>query len=174
MPKKSSSNSRSQTKSETPKEQGPREMAVKYRDIPRRNKPDFKRAEYNRYGRIKESWRYPKGLDNKCRQKRKGWAIQPNIGYRNPKIIRGLHPSGLQDVLVNNPQELESLNPDIQGVRIAKSVGLQKRISIQHRADELGLIIFNPSREAIFEESMTDVIDEEVPEKKETKKKNKK
>jgi large subunit ribosomal protein L32e len=169
MPKKSSSGSRSK-----PKEQDPREITATLRDIPRRKKPNFTRRDSYRYDRVKASWRYPKGLDNKSRQKRKGTQIHPGVGYRNPKIIRGLHPSGLQYILVNNEKELEALDPDIQGVRIAKTVGMHKRISIQNRADELGLIIFNPSRITQFDEALIDDIDEEVPEEKKEKKKSKK
>ena len=119
----------------------------------KRKKPSFKRPESSRYVRVKPSWRRPKGLDNKVREKRKGWTRSPNIGYRNPSATRGLHPTGLVDVLVHNPADLDGLNPEIHGVRVAHTVGFRKRLSIRDKADELGILIFNPLKESLeFEE----------------------
>ncbi|MHA1712555.1 MAG: 50S ribosomal protein L32e [Candidatus Ranarchaeia archaeon] len=128
--------------------------------------PVFKRGESDRYVRIPSSWRYPKGIDNKSREKRKGWPVQPGIGYRNPRVLRGLHPSGLKDRLVYRPEDLVSLDPDVYGVRIAKTVGIRKRLAILDKADELGLIVFNPSRVEAFGgaldvESIEDTIESE-------------
>ena len=119
----------------------------------KRKKPTFHRPESSRYVRIKQSWRRPKGLDNKVREKRKGWMVAPSIGYRNPRATRGRHPTGLVDVLVHNSADLDGLNPEIHGVRVAHTVGFRKRLSIRDRADELGLLIFNPLKESLeFEE----------------------
>ena len=57
-------------------------------------KPKFRRQESWRYKRIDESWRRPRGIDSKMRMKVKGWPPSPNIGYRTPREIRNLHPSG--------------------------------------------------------------------------------
>ncbi|MHA2060043.1 MAG: 50S ribosomal protein L32e [Candidatus Ranarchaeia archaeon] len=124
-----------------------------------RKKPTFKRADsgQTKYkGRVKRSWRQPRGTDNKVRLKLKGYSPQPGSGYQNPRALRGKHPSGYHEVLVNNPTELESVDSDTQAARIAKAVGLRKALLIQDKADELGIIILNPKRaldEELLEES---------------------
>ncbi|MCS7116467.1 MAG: 50S ribosomal protein L32e [Nitrososphaerales archaeon] len=123
--------------------------ALKLREMIKSKKPEFVRQESWRYKRIKESWRRPKGIDNKMRKKVKGWPKIVRIGYRGPVEARGLHPSGLRDVLVHNPKELENLNPETDGARIASSVGLKKRIQIIQRAKELGIRVFNPHIEKV-------------------------
>lgn len=40
-----------------------------------------------------------------------GKSEMPAIGYRTPRAVRDLHPSGYNDVLVHNMAELEDLNP---------------------------------------------------------------
>ncbi len=65
-------------------------------------------------------------------------------GYRGPKKVRGLHPSGFREVLVHNVKELEKLNPEKEAARIARTVGVRKRMAIEKRAEELGIRVLNP------------------------------
>lgn len=119
--------------------------ALKLRKLIKDSKPEFVRQESWRYKRIKESWRKPKGIDNKMRKRVKGWPKIVSIGYGGPAIARGLHPSGLREVLIHNVKELEGLNPETDGIRIASSVGSKKRAQIIQRAKELGIRVFNPN-----------------------------
>ena len=73
------------------------------RDTQKRRQPSFTRLESWRYKRLKGVWRKPKGIDNHMRLKRKGWPKSVTVGYRSPKKVRGLHPSGFY----------EKLNPDL-------------------------------------------------------------
>jgi len=106
-------------------------------------KPDFIRQESWRYVRVKESWRRPRGIDSKMRLKKKGKPLSPNIGYKVPSLVRGRHPSGFIEVLVNNPKELDGVDPERYAVRIASSVGRRKRIEIIRKADKLGIKVLN-------------------------------
>ena len=76
-------------------------------------RPKFVRQESWRYKRLKKSWRKPKGIDNKMKEKRKGYPRMVNIGYRGPKAVRGLHPSGYQVVHVANIYELEEVDKEL-------------------------------------------------------------
>lgn len=67
----------------------------------------------------------------------------PTIGFGSPKITRGLHPSGYQDVLVNNVKELEGLDPSLQAGRISSTVGKRKKELMLEKAKELGIKILN-------------------------------
>tara|TARA_B100000700_G_C14485096_1_gene596973 strand:+ start:103 stop:351 length:249 start_codon:yes stop_codon:yes gene_type:complete len=65
------------------------------------------------------------------------------VGFRGPASVRGLHPSGFEEVLVHNPKEVENVNPETQAVRISSTVGDKKRELIVNKADELKIRVFN-------------------------------
>jgi len=109
-------------------------------------RPKFVRQESWRYGRLHENWRYPRGIDSKMRLRVKGWPKTVNVGYRGPKVVRDLHPSGLRAVLVNTHEDMEKLNPKSDAVRFASTLGRRKRITLFSRAKELGLRVLNPRR----------------------------
>jgi large subunit ribosomal protein L32e len=70
------------------------------------------------------------------------------IGYKNVADARHLHPSGLPEVIVYRPRELEGIDPKGRVIRIAHTVGEKKRVAILERAKELGLRILNPGKPA--------------------------
>ena len=108
------------------------------------SRPDFKRPESWRYKRLETSWRKPKGIDNHQRkQKSRGRPGLVKVGYRGPKIARGLHPSGYTDNLVHNIDGLKKLNPKTDGVRIGHSVGTKKRKELAVKAIEMKFKVFN-------------------------------
>ena len=134
--------------------------------------PYFRRFESWRYVRIHEEWRKPKGVDNHERLSVKGWPHLVKIGYRVPKEVRYLHPSGYMDVLVHNMVELESLSPDTDAARIAAGVGKRKRIELATRAKELGLRVLNGRN--LLSGSKTVTKEEEEQETKAEKKRSRK
>jgi len=108
----------------------------------KRKKPRFLRQEW--WFKNNPKWRRPKGIDSKMRLKKKGKARSPSIGWSSPKAVRGLHPSGYEEVLVHNVKELEAIDPTRQAARIAGTVGARKREAIMARAKELGVKVLNP------------------------------
>jgi len=109
-----------------------------------RSRPKFRRLNTLKLKRIdEESWRKPRGIDNKIKWCRKGYPPLVRVGYRGPKATRGLHPSGLVEVLVHRPEDLEGLTPDVHCVRIAHTVGRRKRLQIIDKAKQLGLRVVN-------------------------------
>jgi large subunit ribosomal protein L32e len=115
--------------------------------------PEFIRQESWRYVRLKESWRRPKGIDNKVRLEVKGWPARVKIGYRSPKEVRGLHPSGLRPILIQNKNQLSELEKikDKVIVIISSKVGKKKKREITEMAKQLGLRFSNPYKEEVFE-----------------------
>ncbi|MCE7742675.1 MAG: 50S ribosomal protein L32e [Candidatus Heimdallarchaeota archaeon] len=107
-------------------------------------RPKFVRQESWRYNRVKKSWRKPKGIDNKMLEKRRGYPSMVSIGYRGPKKVRGLHPSGYQVVHVANIYELEEVDKENEAIIIKHTVGARKRQAILDTASDLGLKIINP------------------------------
>lgn len=108
------------------------------------SRPEFVRQESWRYGRIKPAWRKPKGKDNHQRkQKSRGRPGLVKIGYGGPRNARGLHPSGYTDNLVHSRADLERLDPQRDGVRLAHGVGRKKRADIAEAAAARKFKIFN-------------------------------
>jgi len=123
------------------------ERLLRLRKIMKSKKPKFIRMNSWYLTRIgEETWRRPKGLDNKIRLERKGFPARVKIGYRKPKLVRGLHPSGLKEILVNNVADLVGLDPERYAIRIASTVGRRKRREIIKEAERMGLRILNPGR----------------------------
>lgn len=116
---------------------------LKIREELSKKRPKFIRQESWRYVRIKPNWRRPRGIDSKMRLKKKGYPKSPNVGYRSPKLVRGLHPTGYREVLVYNPNDLEGIDPNRYAIRIAAAVGKRKRLEIVKKADELGIKVLN-------------------------------
>jgi large subunit ribosomal protein L32e len=106
-------------------------------------RPKFRRQEWFRYRKFGDAWRKPQGGQSKLRRHfGYRWNI-PSIGYRGPRAVRGLHPSGFQEILVHNSNQLEGLDATKQAVRIAHGVGTRKREMIEKACDEKGLRILN-------------------------------
>ncbi|MEN3000031.1 MAG: 50S ribosomal protein L32e [Acidilobaceae archaeon] len=109
--------------------------------IRRKRKPEFRRFlawEFWKFER-RDSYRRPKGNDNKMRVEVKGYPPRAKVGYRTRREIRGLHPSGLSPVTVSSKEELERLKPEEHIVYISSSVGLRKKLEIAKAAQEKGL-----------------------------------
>jgi len=127
-------------------------------------RPKFIRQESWRYDRLAENWRKPKGKDNKMRKQVSGVPPMVKVGYRGPRIARGLHPSGYTDNVVHNVAELASLNPKKDAARLGHTVGKRKRIEIVAKATELGIKVLNAGKLALKEKA------EPEPEQKKAKK----
>ena len=107
------------------------------------NRPAFKRQEWFRYQKLGEAWRRPRGIHSKMRRGMKRRPPMVEIGYRGPALVRDLHPSGFEEVLVYNVEGLENIDPKTQAARIGGTVGVKKRIAIENRAKELGIRVLN-------------------------------
>ena len=107
-------------------------------------RPKFVREESWRYKRVKQPWRSPRGKTSRVRRSKKGWPPVVKMGYARPSSIRGLHPSGMREVMVHRPQDLEQIDPKVQAGRIAHTVGENKRLLINDEAERRGIRILNP------------------------------
>ncbi|TFF86343.1 MAG: 50S ribosomal protein L32e [Promethearchaeota archaeon] len=134
----------------------------------RRNKkkknPKFRRVESWRYKRVKNSWRKARGIDSQTRKKTKSGVKSPSVGYRSPKKVRGLHPSGYEEVRVTSVEDLKGLNNKKHAIKISGKLGARKRIPLVEHAQSRGFKILNmgiSQRELeIFESMLQSPIEE--------------
>jgi large subunit ribosomal protein L32e len=110
----------------------------------KRKKPEFKRQGEKNVKRLGRKWRSVRGNQSKLRMHRISRGFIPNVGYGSPKSVRGLHPSGLEEVLVHNVKELEKMDSQKQACRIASNVGKKKRLDVVKKAGEMKIKILNP------------------------------
>ena len=121
--------------------------------------------------KLKENWRRPRGLDHKMRRKIKGWPPTVSVGYKGPKVARGLHPSGYKEVLVHNAKEISNVDPKTEAARIAHTVGKKKRVQIIAEAKKKKVFILNfkPVKESVEKEKEKPEEAEEKPTEKKKK-----
>jgi len=118
-----------------------------------RSQPAFNRQDHHKKGRVPTSWRRPRGTHSKQRQGIKGKGATVEAGYRTPEVVRGLHPSGFEEVSVHNVDDLDGVDGDTQAVRIASGVGARKREHIEEVAEDEGIRVLNPTYEEVEVES---------------------
>ncbi len=140
---------------------------MRVRKVKNQQRPSFARFHSWRYKKLEKSgWRKQRGIDNKTRRKTKTGVKSPEPGYRGPKKIRNLHPSGLEDILVIHLSDFEELNSKFHGIRISSRLGVRKRMAILEYAREKGFKVLNAnlSKDDILDMSPIDDddVDEEI------------
>ena len=121
------------------------ERLLEIRKRMKKKRPSFRRVESWRYDRVKNSWRKARGIDSQTRKKTKSGVKSPSVGYRSPKKIRGLHPSGYQEVRINNKNDIEMLNlsPNKHAIKISGRLGAKKRLDLIDYAQKRNFLILN-------------------------------
>ncbi len=134
-----------------------------------KKKPSFRRVESWRYKRVKDSWRKARGIDSKTRKKKKSGVKSPSVGYRTPKKVRGVHPSGYEEVRVTTLKDLTNLNKKYHAIKISSKLGSKKRVALIDYCQKRGFKILNlgisqkemERLEAIVEAPLSDIEDED-------------
>lgn len=100
-----------------------------------RNKPSFTRQEYPARKKLDKVWRKPKGIHSKMRDKKRGKKVQPTVGWKAPRIVRGLTRDGLVPVMINNLKDIVNLKQTDLAV-ISSKIGMRKKIEILKKLKE--------------------------------------
>ena len=126
------------------------QKALRARREKAKHEPAFRRYHWwYGTGRLSDSWRSLKGIHNKQKVGLKYRPPVVSIGYGKPALSRGLHPSGFQEVMVHNVNELGRVaDPKTQAARIGRTVGGKKHEAIEKAAAERGIRVLNPRRSA--------------------------
>ena len=141
------------------------EKLLKVRSAVKKRKPTYKRVQSHQFAKLSEvKWRRPKGLGNKVRRGRRGKPSMPQVGYKSPKLVRGLHKSGLREVIVNNLEDMKKINLKEQIAVIGAKVGAKKRLELLSYAKEKKISFVNIK-------DIDKAIEQNTKKKKEVKKK---
>ena len=110
------------------------------------HRPLFVRQAAHRYWRIGRdgAWRKPRGLQSK---QRRHYGYRPtvvSIGFRSPRLVRGLTPTGFRPILVETVVEIGRIDPAHEAAIIARTVGTQKRLVLEEAARKRGVHVLNP------------------------------
>ncbi|WP_440945492.1 50S ribosomal protein L32e [Methanosarcina sp. T3] len=116
------------------------------RKVQKGKKPQFKRTCSHKFKRLDDNWRRPRGSQGKQRRKYVSKGALAQVGYGSPAAVKGLHPSGYSDVLISSIAELELVDPSYEAIRIAGTIGAQKKAFILAKAEEAGIKVLNPGR----------------------------
>ncbi|KUO82755.1 MAG: hypothetical protein AT714_04780, partial [Vulcanisaeta sp. OSP_8] len=102
---------------------------MRIRVLMERREPRWMSMDEWRFLRVahRESWRRPKGNDNKIRLEIKGYPKRVKIGYGKPRLVRNLHPTGFKLVTVHRPEDVDKVDPTREAIVIGRTVGLRKR-----------------------------------------------
>ncbi|MDR0767623.1 MAG: 50S ribosomal protein L32e [Methanosarcinales archaeon] len=119
----------------------------KVRKVLKGKKPSFQRQCHHKFKRLTNVWRRPRGLQSKQRRGYKGKGAIATVGYGSPVLTKGLHPSGYDEVMVHNVDDLVLVDPEIEAVRIGGKVGGKKRAAIVEKCKEFNIKVLNPGKE---------------------------
>ncbi|PWN28165.1 putative 60S ribosomal protein L32 [Jaminaea rosea] len=105
----------------------------------------FKRHHSDRYKRVGESWRKPRGIDSAVRRRFRSRTPMCSIGYGSNKKTRHMMPNGLRRFVVSNPRDVDMLlmHNNTFAAEIASNVSSKKRIAILEKAKVLGVKVTN-------------------------------
>jgi ribosomal protein L32E len=119
-------------------------MAFK-KSIVKKKTNRFARFQSDRFHRVGESWRKPKGIDNRVRRRFRGAKLMPKIGYGSDKVTRFQLQNGLYPFMVRTPKDLDMLL--MQGGKyaavIAHNLNARNRKVILEKAATLNIRVMN-------------------------------
>lgn len=148
--------------------------SLELRKAKNKKNPNFDRVNSLVKIRLQNTWRRPRGRQNKTRRKFKSYLHMVTVGYGKPRITKGMHKSGLHQKIVNTVSELQTLDKNTTGVIVASNVGQKKKITILNKAKELGLRVLNLKADNYLEEVKKKVEAQKTSKKAKQKKLEKK
>ncbi|MBI5073058.1 hypothetical protein HZA99_04530 [Candidatus Woesearchaeota archaeon] len=138
----------------------------------RAKKPSFLRRNFmkNKRTRVSGNWRAPIGLHNKLRRRRRGVGQWVMSGYRMPVAVRGMTVEGLLPTVVENPEQVQTLDAAKHAIVLQASMGKKKRHLVVAEAQKKKIKVIGIKDPAAYMKG----IDDEMAARKKAKKEYKK
>ena len=105
-------------------------------------KPKFKRQHSSKKRVQRTGWKHPRGIDSEQREHIKSKGAHPRVGYGSPKATKGLHPTGVKEVLVKTFADLSKVGEGM-AARLHSKLGKRKRALITEQAKEKKIKVLN-------------------------------
>lgn len=109
----------------------------------KKKQPAFIARESHHLPKVKPRWRFPGGNHSLVRMECAGKPRLPTPGYGSPKAVYGLHHSGLCPILVHSENDLNKIDPAVQGAILAADLGQKKRSLLLVKAQEKKIRVLN-------------------------------
>ena len=119
------------------------------RNLAKKKKPLFRQHDSHKRKGIAKAWRAPKGLQNKVRLSKKGYARSPSVGFGSPKQAKYLTRTGKKLKMIHSIADLDLVG-DAFGV-VASTIGDRKRMAIAEAAREKKVQLYNMNPEMFLE-----------------------
>ncbi|GKT27973.1 Ribosomal protein L32e like protein [Aduncisulcus paluster] len=121
------------------------QVPIKRVKVVKKRTKKFFRHQSDRFMRVGESWRKPKGIDGVVRRRFRGTIPMPNVGYGTCKKHRDLLPCGFRKFRVFNVEDLKTIMMfnHIYAVEIASSVSKKSRMEILKECRRYKLHVLN-------------------------------
>ena len=119
----------------------------------------FTKFQFDRYpGKLKSSYRKPRGIDCVMRRQFRGNKPMVKVGYGNNKKYRDILPNGFKKLLIRNEQDIELLlmNNRTYCGELAANLSAPKRKKIAERAAQLNVRLTNYKGKMVTEEKKTE------------------
>lgn len=94
----------------------------------------FLRTQYGKLKKLKNTWRRPRGHQNKMRLSKKGKGITPKIGYQK----------SAKEAIPRIFSEKDLDNTKSEKVMLAKCVGKKKQAEIAKECEKKKITLLNP------------------------------
>lgn len=107
-------------------------------------RPRFRRQQWYEYKRLANSgWRRPTGVDSAMRRHFGYEQSVVRVGFRGPVAVRGLHPSGFEEVRIETLADLSRVDPSKQAARVSGNLGTRNLKLVYAEADKRKIRILN-------------------------------
>jgi len=118
---------------------------VQQKKIIKKRVHKFIRFQSDRFKRVAEAWRKPRGIDNRMRRRFSGNRPMPRIGFGTDRATKHHMKNGFKKFVVHNVKELEILlmQNRVFAAEIGHAVSARKRILILNRAKQLDVRVMN-------------------------------
>jgi len=117
-------------------------------------KDSYKRSRLGKRRKKKVKWRRPRGKHSQVRTKRKGYIIQPSIGWGSPKKVRGF----FREKTVRTIHTLKEMEKISSGENIFLAhIGKKLKIEFLKKAQEKGIKILNLKADKYFKKPKEEV-----------------
>lgn len=103
---------------------------------------DFIRKDAFKKKRLGQTWRKPKGLQNKKRLQRKGNARKVKPGFGTKNTDRHTTKAGLKIITITTLAQLKEVNPKTHAIIIGKT-GMNKKLQLLEEAEKAKITIAN-------------------------------